>query len=96
VITNNHKNMFVELLDPKGNSVRISESFYGAQAISFDDLKPGKYAVQLIHDDNYNNVWDTGNYLEQVQPERVVRYSKLIEVRSNWNLNEDWELDKSR
>jgi hypothetical protein len=96
IITNNHSNMFVELLDPKGNSLRISESFYGAQAIHFDDLKPGKYAVQLIHDDNYNNVWDTGNYLEQVQPERVVRYGKLIEVRSNWNLNEDWELDKSR
>jgi len=96
VITNNHANMFVELIDPKGNSVRISESFYGAQAINFDDLKPGKYAVRLIYDDNYNNVWDTGNYLDKVQPERVVRYDKLIEVRSNWSLNEDWELDKSR
>ncbi|HAE32147.1 MAG TPA: hypothetical protein DCF89_13600 [Flavobacteriales bacterium] len=94
IITNSQSNLFLELLDEKGNSKRISDSFYGAEAISFDDLKPGKYLARLVFDNNYNNVWDTGNYQERIQPERVLQYGKVIEIRSNWNLNEDWEIDK--
>lgn len=94
IITNNKKNMFLELLDPKGKLIRISDSFYGAQAINFDELLPGKYNVRLIHDNNFNNQWDTGDYNAKLFPERVINFDKSINVRSNWNLVEDWEIDK--
>ena len=86
--------MFLELLDPKGKLIRISDSFYGAQAINFDELLPGKYNVRLIHDNNFNNQWDTGDYNAKLFPERVINFDKSINVRSNWNLVEDWEIDK--
>lgn len=94
IITDNKANMFLELLNPKGKKLRVSESFYGAQAINFDELLPGKYTVRLIHDDNFNNQWDTGDYNEKLFPERVINFDKTINVRSNWSLVEDWEIDK--
>lgn len=94
VITDNKENMFLELLDPKGKLIRISDSFYGAQAINFDELLPGKYKVRLIHDNNFNNQWDTGDYNAKLYPERVINFDKSINVRSNWSLVEDWEIDK--
>ncbi|MBL4706535.1 MAG: Ig-like domain-containing protein [Flavobacteriales bacterium] len=94
IVTNNMENMFLQLTDLKKNVVRTSDSFYGAETIEFDQLKPGKYLARLVFDKNFNNKWDTGNYLNQLQPERVLNYKTVIEIRSNWNMNEDWSIDQ--
>jgi uncharacterized protein (DUF2141 family) len=93
IVTENMDNMFIQLLDSKGKMIRISDSFYGAGAIDFDNLKPGKYLARLVFDKNFNNAWDTGNYKTGLAPERVLNYESVIEIRSNWNMNEDWKVD---
>ncbi len=52
---------------------------------AFPFLAPNKYQLKFIHDLNGNGKWDTGNYLEKVQPEPVEFLLKTIEVRSNWD-----------
>jgi hypothetical protein len=62
--------------------------------IRFDYLMPGNYKLKLIFDDNSNGKWDTGSYPEQSLPERIEYYSTGITVRSNWELQEEWKIDR--
>ncbi len=63
------------------------------EPVFFDFISPGNYYVRLIYDENKNKVWDTGNYLKKLQPEKVIYYPSLLEVRANWSLNETFILD---
>ena len=58
----------------------------------FENVVPSKYRLRLIEDRNANRQWDTGNFLQQLQPERVWYFPALIELRANWEVEENWEL----
>jgi uncharacterized protein (DUF2141 family) len=62
---------------------------------SFKLLDAAKYRVRLIEDANQNKKWDTGNYLEKIQPEQVIYYWKEIEVRANWDMNETFNTSQN-
>lgn len=62
-------------------------------AVFFDELSPNKYFLRIIYDDNQNRKWDTGNFLNRMQPEKIIYYPTQIEVRANWNLNETFTLN---
>jgi hypothetical protein len=53
-------------------------------------LKPANYRLKAVKDDNENRKWDTGNYLKNIQPEKVVKYKEDINVRANWDTELDW------
>jgi uncharacterized protein (DUF2141 family) len=59
----------------------------------FEYINPGDYYVRIIYDENENKIWDTGNYLQKLQPEKVIYYPKKIEARPNWSLIETFTLD---
>jgi len=61
----------------------------GKSDINFESLKPGDYSVRIIFDDNENGVRDTGNYLKQIQPEKIYYYPKPITVRANWDVKQE-------
>ena len=63
---------------------------------NFEYIRPGKYTFRLIEDSNNNNIWDTGNYLQKVNPEPVYYFSNEIEVRANWDLNEIFDLNQTQ
>jgi hypothetical protein len=48
-------------------------------------LDPQEYTIKFIHDRNGNGKWDTGDYLEKIQPEDVEFLPSRITVRSNWD-----------
>jgi len=52
---------------------------------AFPYLTPKTYHIKFIHDINKNGKWDTGNYLEKLQPEPVELLPVEIAVRSNWD-----------
>jgi len=57
--------------------------------VEFPLLAPGKYALKIIYDENNNGVWDTGRYLKNRQPEKVIRYTKELIIRANWDTETD-------
>lgn len=57
-------------------------------SIEFRAIEPDKYFVRIIEDANGNKKWDTGNYLEKRQPEKVINFQKEFDIRANWELNE--------
>jgi arsenate reductase-like glutaredoxin family protein len=60
--------------------------------VKFDFLPPGQYSLKVIYDYNDNGHWDTGDLKEKRQPEKVDFYSKMLDVRSNWEVEYSWEL----
>ena len=61
---------------------------------AFYFIKPGKYYLRLIRDDNNNGKWDTGNFEKGLQPEKVYYYHQMLELRAlfeysqdDWNIN---------
>lgn len=58
----------------------------------FSFVDPGTYYIRVIYDENRNGKWDTGNYLEKRQPERVIYMAKPLEVRKNWEISQTFIL----
>lgn len=81
---------FVELLNSSDAPVR--KSFVKDGGALFMDLKPDKYYARLIVDTNGNGKWDTGNYAEKRQPEKVYYYPKFFDVMQNWEVEETWNV----
>lgn len=51
----------------------------------YKTLKPAKYKLKIITDQNRNGKWDTGNYNQQLQPEPIL-IQELEQLRANWDL----------
>ena len=79
---------FVELLDTSDKVVRTVPVTNGRA--DFYYLAPGKYGARLINDTNGNGVWDTGNYSQHLQPEKVCYYHQILELKANFDLTQDW------
>tara|TARA_R110000850_G_scaffold271031_2_gene404647 strand:- start:39484 stop:41091 length:1608 start_codon:yes stop_codon:yes gene_type:complete len=59
----------------------------------FENINPANYNVRVIYDTNENGKWDTGDFLERRQPEEVIYFPKLLDIRANWTLNETFILE---
>jgi len=60
--------------------------------IEFNYLPPETFTLKLIHDRNNNGKWDTGDYLEHLQPEEVLFNPGSITIRSNFDMEVNWEI----
>ena len=72
------------------------EEWYSAkfnEKVKWSYLEPGEYSIRLILDENGNKEWDTGDYLNHIQPEKVTFYPEIVEIRSNWELELKWDVN---
>ena len=83
--------IIVELTDKDGK-VKASAYTENNLIVEFLALEPAKYTVRIIYDDNKNKVWDTGSYIEKRQSEEVIYFSKEIDVRSNWDVEQPFNV----
>jgi len=61
--------------------------------LKYEYLDPGSYILKVIYDENKNGQWDAGNYIYGIQPEKVRFYNGELNVRANWDLKEEWDLE---
>ncbi len=85
--------IILQLAEPKGKVVRsiISEE---DMLYEFNLLEPKKYLLRVIFDANANKRWDTGNFLDKIQPEKVIYFPQEIEVRANWELEQVFPIEE--
>jgi hypothetical protein len=83
--------VIVELTNEKGDVLATEHSESSSQ-IEFNLIEPALYWLRLIYDDNKNKEWDSGNYLEKRQAEEVIYFSKAIDVRANWDVEQAFDL----
>jgi len=78
----------LELVDLKGKVLRRYDKINDSDYYEFKYILPGKYLFRYIRDKNGNKKWDTGNYLKKIQPEMVYYSTDTIDLRSNWDINQ--------
>ncbi len=81
---------FVELLNSSDSPVRTVPVEDGTAFFPF--LAPGKYYARVIEDNNGNGIYDTGNYELGLQPELAYYYPKAINIKKNWDKEEQWDV----
>ncbi len=85
------KNAIIQLLDEKQQLVAQTKSI-GKNTFKFENITPGKHLLKLIIDDNNDGKWNTGKYSEKNQPETIYLYTTPINIKSNWDMELNWEL----
>ena len=87
------RQVIVQLTDESGK-VLEQKNIVQHQEVMFDYLMPAKYKLRAILDADVNGKWSTGNYHHRRQPETVVEYKDVLEIRAGWDvdLSEPWEL----
>ena len=81
----------VRIKDDKGlliNQIQVNKD----TIIIINTLLPGLYTLSAIKDENRNGKWDTGNYLQKIQPEQILYYKGEIKLRANWDLDINYAL----
>lgn len=59
---------------------------------TFEYVTPGAYYARLFIDRNHNGRWDTGSVADTVQPEDVFYYSKKLNLKKNWDVEQQWNI----
>ena len=85
-------NIIVQLL--KGSKVYIQERFESTTDFTLKNIPTGEYTVRAFWDKNGNTFWDSGNWIEKRQAEKMHYYSEKITVRENWNLELEWFIEE--
>ncbi|MCO6174585.1 Ig-like domain-containing protein [Flavobacterium sp. NRK F10] len=81
--------LILQILTSDG-TVKESAVSTGERTLQFDAIEPNQYTLRVIYDDNGNKKWDTGNFLEKRQAEEIEYYPKEIDVRANWDVEQDF------
>ena len=81
----------IQVIDKNDEIVRASRVIENG-LIEFPFLEPAGFTLKVVHDDNGNGKWDTGSYLEGIQPESVSFHPGTISIRSNFDLEINWNL----
>lgn len=80
----------VELLNGSDKLVRTAPVIDGIA--TFEYLQPSTYYARLFIDRNNNGEYDTGNLLQKIQPEEVYYFSKKLNIKRNWEIEQNWNI----
>lgn len=86
-----HFPVLVELTNAKGE-VLTSQYTESNPVITFSLLEPALFSLRAIYDENKNKTYDPGNFLEKKYAEEVIYFSKEIDVRANWDVEQPFDL----
>ena len=87
--------LIVQLLDKSENVIQqVRAEADGAAAFFY--INPGTYYVRAFIDRNGNEIWDTGLYDGDIQPEDVYYYSRAIECKAKWDNTLQWNLTERK
>lgn len=84
--------VIIQLTNDK-DEVKYEQYATESQPFDFSNLIPGKYYLRVIFDRNKNETWDTGDYLNKKQPERISYSPEVIDVRAGWDWVEEFTLE---
>jgi len=83
------KSYVVKILDATSD-VLISEIRIRNEAekkVTIENVPAGTYKVVVIDDVNGNGLWDTGNFKNKIQPERIINYPSTYTLKGGWDLD---------
>ncbi len=86
--------LIVQLLNSKDAIIR-EDIIFSNDLITYPYLVDGKYKIKGIIDRNLNGKWDSGDLIKKIQPEQILYINNIIDIRSNWDNEQLWEIDSN-
>ncbi|WP_322971476.1 Ig-like domain-containing protein [Faecalibacter sp. LW9] len=86
--------IFLQLIQKNQTYKVVQERTGTSREFEFPNLTPGEYYLRVLIDSNNNGAWDSGNVLDQIQPEPVYIYPDKILIRAMWDSDETWIIGK--
>ena len=86
-VANPRPSYMVRLHDSKGKTVRTGR--LDGSSVDFFLLQPANYYISMFDDVNGNGKWDTGDYEEKRQPERVWYVNRSMTLKQDWTHETD-------
>jgi len=82
-------NGFLELIKDK----KVIKTIEASQTKSvLPNLNPGNYTLRFVKDIDNNGIWTAGDFMNKRQPETVIYYSEVIELRAGWDEDIEWRI----
>ena len=94
VIANSDLPYILQVVDAKGELIQSKQKNPEDETYIFQYLQPQTYFIRLVKDMNNNGQWDTGNFLKKIQPEQVVYLPDTLELKANWEFNEQFNVEQ--
>ncbi len=93
-LSNYPENAILEVMDSQGEALVRHIGTITESNLTIELLEPGDYQLRVFADRNKNSKWDSGNFLEKRQPERMYRYRTVIKIKEGWTAEETWDLSQ--
>ena len=71
----------LRLLNKKGDMIRNS---FNQKQITYDNLPPDTYRIQIYIDSNQNGIWEVANPWKNTVSEQIYIYPTTTELKANW------------
>lgn len=79
-----YKSFILQLVNENFEIVREIKN---QKTIVLKNIKPGKYKIRILIDENNDGIWSPGNMQKQIEPEPVYIYPELLIIRADWQTN---------
>jgi uncharacterized protein (DUF2141 family) len=83
-----NKFYIVQLVD---SQYRVKREVRNVKTYDFKNVDPGSYFIRVIIDANNNGKWDGGDPAFLREPEQVYLHEKKLDIRANWEMEENIE-----
>ena len=83
--------IIVQLLDKTEAKVIMEKQISENGKVEFPLLDPGTYRAKIIFDADNDGKWTSGDFDKKRQPEHVTYYPDEIEVKANFEIEQDWD-----
>jgi uncharacterized protein (DUF2141 family) len=90
-VDSNLESWFIELFQ-NNTLVSAQTDFHKSAIVSFVNLKPGNYDINIVEDNNNNSKWDPFNPKDYTSPEKRFIYNRTIKVKANWEHEVDFKI----
>lgn len=87
IINDQNSACIIQLLQ---NDKVVKELAFEEKPFLINNIVAGKYNLKYIFDNNQDSIWNTGNWEQKLQAEKVINYPSEITIRSNWDLELEW------
>lgn len=72
----------------KNDNQEIIREMSFTNVFKFDNVVPDIYDIRIIIDVNNNGIWDTGDFINNIQPEKILRSKEPIKLKSNFEIRD--------
>jgi hypothetical protein len=83
--------MIIQLLGDK-EKVLQEKILESPGKVKFELIDKGRYRMRAIYDIDSSRTWTTGDFGLMRNPEPVTYYTGELDVKINWELEQDWDL----